>query len=46
MSIVQHRVLAVLLLGGGVLLGPARAQVHDSEPYDPIEWASKASGQR
>jgi hypothetical protein len=40
MSITRCRALAGLLLGGGVLLVPARAQVHESEPYDPIHWAS------
>ena len=40
MSVTRGRVLAFLLLGGGILLSSARAQVHDSEPYDPINWAS------
>ena len=40
MSITRSQSLAVLLLGGGFLLGTARAQVHESEPYESIDWAS------
>jgi hypothetical protein len=40
MSVARCRVSAALLLVGGALLLVAGAQVHESKPYESIEWAS------